>query len=317
MTTPPPAAPEGKALALPIERIRSIEEIAKTYGLTAVANMGQMETTLTIAKGIELLEAALTPDVIKPIMRLQNTRLGFLTDAKQGYDEGTVKRCIVEALMRGVRPVMNEMNIIASNFYATREAFTRLLKEYPGLTDLRIELGVPLADKNPKTAVVECSASWFINGVGDEISAKIPIRVNDGSLPDAILGKADRKIKSRIYWRLTGSESQLPEGDATENARNVTPASGTSGLDAFAGSGAVVDVKPTEEPPKEEAEAKFLSSSKWAGLVRFAKNAKVTEYELQAIIAEITGEPFDAARLPPNIESQALGNIKQFAESKS
>lgn len=349
MTTPAPAPESSTALAIPMDKIRAIENIANTYGLAAAANMGQMETTLTLARGVELLEEALTPEVMRPIMRLQGTRLGFLTDKQGGYGEDIVKRCVIEAFLRGVRPVMNEMNIIASGFYATKEAFTRLLKEFPGLTDLRIDMGIPLADKNPKTAVVECTASWRLNGAADSLTARIPIRVNEGMLPDAILGKAERKLKARVYWRLTGSESNVPEGEV--EMRNVTPASaGSSGLDAFAAGGPVVDIPSQEVPwkPEDEVQAhppdptpaappppapaaprpaappppaatapEFLPPEKWEGLKRFAKSAKVSETELQGIVASITGQPFDPDRIPGTLqEAEVLRRIKEYAASR-
>ena len=56
-----------------------------------------------------------------------------------------------------------------------------------------------------------CKASWKLNGTPDVMEAEIPVRINAGMGSDAILGKAERKMRARIYNRITGTE--FPEGE--------------------------------------------------------------------------------------------------------
>ncbi len=210
------------------EKVAEIEGIVEEYGLSKVSTLGQIGMTLAMAEGLQRLALALSPEVMAPIMALQGSKLGFLSDKDRegGYGQEIVKRCVTEALLRGVRPVLNEMNIIAGGFYATREAFVRLLKEFPGLTELRIDLGVP-RNAGEKGAVVACKASWKLCGSPDSMDADIPIKVNGGMGADAILGKAERKMRARIYNRLSGSE--FPEGEVGDVAPVEKPAgSGTT-----------------------------------------------------------------------------------------
>lgn len=234
---------------VPATKIQELEAICQEYGLQKLAGMGQIAQTLALAEGIVKLEQAITPEVMRPIMALQGKRLGFLTDKDKdgGYNETIVKRCTIEALLRGVRPVGNEMNIIAGNFYATREAFVRLLREFEGLTELRLDFAVPRMSNGG--AVVLCKASWKLNGVPDSMEAEIPVKVNNGMGSDAILGKADRKMRARVFNRLSGSE--FPEGDVREDLEEKVVGSGTTS----GSSGRTVGMpKAKEKTPEENTE---------------------------------------------------------------
>lgn len=180
---------------------------------------------LATVQALNDLRKALTPDIMAHVMTMQNTRLGFKTDNKGGYDVGTVKECLIEAVLHGAQPCGNEFNIIAGNSYLTLEFFRRKLREWPGLTDLVISLGVPII--SDKGAVVECGATWKINGVPDSVhfrktertaeaegsDTRICVKVNAGMSFDAVLGKAERKLRAKIYQRFTGSNSTLDADD--------------------------------------------------------------------------------------------------------
>jgi hypothetical protein len=157
-------------------------------------------------------------------MPLQGSKLGFVTDkdAGGGYPAEVVREVIIEALLRGFRPVGNEFNIIAGQFYGAKNGFERIVREWPGLTNLRIDLGVPhlVAEKG---ALVPCEARWRLDGrdmkvecrpaAGDGFDTRIPVKVNGGMGPDAILGKATRKLYARVYQVLTGCASDIVDAD--------------------------------------------------------------------------------------------------------
>jgi hypothetical protein len=163
------------------------------------------------------------------IMSLMDKPYGFKTDRAPGtkefeengaYDRLTVQDVMVSTALYGFRPTGNEINIIARNMYATKEGFTRKLRELTGLSDLKLSFGVPQMKNGG--AVVQCSAAWNFHGVPGSIGidendkCEIPVRVNAKMGTDAILGKAERKLKKRIYDRITGTEHTIPEGDAGE-----------------------------------------------------------------------------------------------------
>jgi hypothetical protein len=218
----------------------AIEKALSTCGVHAIAQLPMMEQAIRMANGITALRRALTDEFMTTtIMPLMGTPLGFLADRPNQknttpYGITVVRDCLAEALIRGFRPVGNEFNIIASRFYGTKSGFERLVGEYPGLTDLVMQPGVP---KNGEGgALVPFFASWRLNGKlqtidcnyvknGDVVSdTRIPVKVNDLMGADAIIGKAYRKMYFRIYQRLHGSTMGLVDGDVAD----VVDTSGTT-----------------------------------------------------------------------------------------
>jgi hypothetical protein len=282
------------------EKIAEIEGIVGEYGLSKVSTLGQIGMTLAMAEGLQRLAIALSPEVMAPIMALQGSKLGFLSDKDRegGYGQEIVKRCVTEALLRGVRPVLNEMNIIAGGFYATREAFVRLLKEFPGLTELRIDLGVP-RNAGDKGAVVACKASWKLCGSSDSMEADIPIKVNGGMGADAILGKAERKMRARIYNRLSGSE--FPEGEV-----------GDVLVEKPAGSGATEGVRKVGTPtakPKPETVTVQRSPAELTELDALAEDAGIPPMAVNEASQKMFGRP------PSELSDAEFGTLKGWVKN--
>lgn len=224
----------GTALTLRVSEkdLATIDAVVQECYLAQTAEEGHFLRALKMATGLRVLEAAITKEMMADVMRLQGTTLGFVTDKDQGggYDEATVKRCLIEALMRGAHVVGNEFNIISGRPYLTLQFYKRALRDFPGLTDLRLMPGVPQV-MGERGALVPFSATWRLNGKPDSMERtqrkidentlednRIPVRVNAGMGADAILGKAERKFRKAIYDRLTGSESM--DGDV-EDAQAV------------------------------------------------------------------------------------------------
>ena len=183
-------------------------------------NAGNAITVAVVqARAVAELRELLSPELMTDIMRLKGTVLGFRTDkdhldANRGYDVDTVRECLVIALMLGVSVTGNEFNIIGGNTYITLSGVSRIVHGWPGLTELRLDAGVPTVAKGGAGALVPYSASWKLNGQPDSIECsetpepdtRIPVRVNKGMGADAILGKARRKMLARIWERLRGTD---------------------------------------------------------------------------------------------------------------
>jgi hypothetical protein len=186
------------------------------------AGKNEAVKALIVARSVKQFRGLLSDAVMTDIMELQNSPLGFRTDKKEGgYSKDVVRDCVVQAFMRGLRVTGNEINIIAANLYVTKEGFERLMAELPGLTGLKIQIGVPqTADGG---ALVPAKAEWHHNGVHDSITwekeesadYRIPIRVNSAMGVDAILGKAKSKVLRNIYARVCGSKLPV-EADADD-----------------------------------------------------------------------------------------------------
>lgn len=186
------------------------------------AGKNEAVKALIVARSVKQFRGLLSDAVMTDIMELQNSPLGFRTDKKEGgYNKEVVRDCVVQAFMRGLRVTGNEINIIAGNLYVTKEGFERLMSELPGLTGLKIQIGVPqTADGG---ALVPAKAEWKYNGIHDSITwekeesadYRIPIRVNSAMGVDAILGKAKSKVLRTIYARVCGSKLPV-EADADD-----------------------------------------------------------------------------------------------------
>lgn len=190
----------------------------------ACSNMTNNFTkTFTVARCISQLKAALTKEVMTPVMELQGTPLGFRTDRDKqgGYNIDTVKEVLIEAAMAGLMPCGNQFNIIGGRMYPTKEGFTYLLSQIADLS-YTINQGVPV--NKPGGAIVRTEILWRVDPSGVATPNKkileIPVRVNNGMGVDAILGKADRKAKCWLYNHVTGKT--LNDGEVESDGMRPT-----------------------------------------------------------------------------------------------
>lgn len=198
-------------------------------GVMAVRGEPVFMQAVRMSYGMRMLKATLTEEVIrKNFLPMMGSPLGFVTDRDSGtngpaYTWEVVRDVVCEAVLRGFYPVNNEFNIIAGRFYGAKNGFERVVREWPGLRDLSIDMGVPVlvADKG---ALVPCAARWMLDGEQMAIhcvergesgfDTRIPVTVNSKMGNDAILGKAMRKLHARVYQRLSGCARDVVEGDA-------------------------------------------------------------------------------------------------------
>lgn len=219
-----------KKLDLTIRRTNSEVREAEEAG-------NPMITAVAMARGMTAIRDGMQP-LMGSLMQLMGTPLGFRTDRDSGgnkYTAEQVRDALIVGLMRGLRVVGNEINIIGGNCYATKEGMKRLVKEYPGVTNLRIQFGVPQAMKDG--ALVPATVTWRLNGVADAMDCaesaegdrRIPVRVNSGMGVDAILGKAESKIYRRLYLLLTGTDQAVvDDGDVLAEHTAGEPVAATA-----------------------------------------------------------------------------------------
>lgn len=169
--------------------------------------------SIKMAAAVKQVGQLITPPMVDMVMALQGSSLGFLTDkdSSGGYSPEVVHRCLVEATLYGIRWAGNEFNIISGKLYVAKNGCRRLVQEYPGLTDLEVNPSLPVM--KGESAYVHYECKWKLKNQEQTMSRDIPIRVNKGMGPDAVLGKADRKIHYAIYQRISGSRLSLPEGE--------------------------------------------------------------------------------------------------------
>ncbi len=191
-----------------LEGVKKLDTVI-TEVMSISKDMGVFERAFVEAKAFELIQNALTPEFMKPIQTLMGTRVGFLTDRDKEptkYEEGIIKKCVIEALMNGLSVRGNQFNVLAGNMYTTKEGFTALLRKVCPVYD--IEYSLPSA-KDGATSVY-AKIKWD----GKEKTIQFPVKVNSGMGNDAILGKAERKAKKWLYMEITGKD--LGEGDTMD-----------------------------------------------------------------------------------------------------
>lgn len=203
------AAPTQLALAVPEETITALDNAAAS-GVLAQSVASQFKKMFLLGSVMSELKKLLTPKVMEPIMQLQNSPIGFVTDRPQGYDVDTVRDCVIEASLNGVNVVGNEFNIIASRFYCAKNGLKHKLRDIPGLYK-NVTPGIPkMCGDNG--AIVRMHIEWTYNGKSNTKDIDFAIRVNRGMGADAIIGKATRKAYAWLYEEVTGNS--VPEGEA-------------------------------------------------------------------------------------------------------
>lgn len=211
---------------------QKIETALTEYGVSGIAKLPTILQAVRMAQGIRALREALSDQFMATvIMPLVGSKLGFVTDRDREptpYPLAVVRDCTIEALLRGFRVVGNEFNIISGSFYVTRGGFERVVQEFPGLSHLVMQPGVPMLSQDKGGALVPYTATWRLNGEpasivcqyvkeGEQVTdQRIPVRVNGGMGADAILGKAQRKMYYRIYQRLVGGTYGAVDGDISD-----------------------------------------------------------------------------------------------------
>jgi hypothetical protein len=285
---------------------RRVDAIA-SGAMELFKSSGSFESELAVAQAVSELRTALSADVMRPVMALMNTDLGFRTDRdpkitpkdKDGnplapYPMEVVRECVIEALLRGFHTVGNEWNIIAGRFYACKNGFRRKVVQFAGVTDFKDSYDVPRT-VGDKGAIVKARATWRKGGIADRLEREFPIRVNFGMGADAILGKAQRKLLAAVHDRLLGVIT--PEGDVAD-----------------------VDVQTTKAAP-QFAEARPARTEDAAA--HEASSPKTSQQELADMVtaAGFTFEDFihwcgvtDLLRLPTSLKRKHCAAFDQVPE---
>ena len=192
--------------------IAALDTAASNKALTVAS---QFRRAFAVAEAVYQLKALLTPEVMKPILNLQNTSLGFQTDRREGgYPLDTVKECLIDAVLSGVSPVGNEFNIIAGRAYITKNGMKHKLMQIDGLS-YTMTPGIPKMAGEGGAAII-MAIDWTFKGKTEHKDLALAVRINKGMGTDAIIGKATRKASAWLYETVTGQT--VDEGEANESA---------------------------------------------------------------------------------------------------
>ncbi len=219
------------------------------------------ELTEARADGNELLQMAIMAaaqqhlrecfdsKVMAVVLPLMNSPLGFLTDhdpAKgwQGnpYGPDVVRDVLICGQLQGARVVGNEINIIASGLYLTRQYYERQLREMEGVTNIEPpSLGIPrscvVQDKT--YAEVQAVLKFHLDGKSVVMkftdSAAIRVFWNKGMTIDGIHGKVKKRIYKAACELVSGHEIHESGDDDAITVDPVTSAKRTMKPETLAG----------------------------------------------------------------------------------
>lgn len=200
------------------------EAVAQGSNLTRTLK-ASFSGAIAVARVAAQIRAALTTEMVQEIMQIKETDFGWRTDGKN-YTLEQIRDAWVDAALKGAVPVNNEVNIISGRAYLCKNYFSRMIREFPGLTDF---VAIPGKVVMLQTgALVEYTATWKLNGKSMTLArtkdSAIPVRLNAGMGADGALGKAERKLKAGVFSILTGSafEDEDVEFDEIKPSTVVT-----------------------------------------------------------------------------------------------
>lgn len=219
----------------------AFKEMSEKVKLVLASNVNSIENSLVVANAIGYLRESLTTEIMDPIMALQGSKLGFKTDRDlvknrntgkyekgAGYPIEVVKDCFIEMSLIGLLPTGNMWNIIAGNPYITKEGGTYLLKNL--VKGLKYSIMYPEVTQSPdkKTANVLAVIKWNFNGEDREEKINFPIKSDDYTTFDSLIGKADRKAKVWLYNQVSGldiSDGDIEDIPHVEVQTSINPSS--------------------------------------------------------------------------------------------
>lgn len=223
----------GALAPIPQQTVSALAEVStRAAAAFGQANAGELDVmaALAVAESVDQLRHLLdTPEVRARIEALQDTSIGFRTDSdpkvwnkkknahNQPYEWPVVRDCALEAALRGLQWVGNQFNIITGRTYCTKEGFEYLIKRCKAVTEFRPVIQVPRLSNGG--ALVECSATWKMSGQPVTFASTIPVKSDEYSGADQIIGKATRKFLKRCYEQMSGIS--VPEAEAEEGATRM------------------------------------------------------------------------------------------------
>ena len=212
------------------EKFLSISKVIDSEISTVLAsNVNGFQKAFVMSSAIDIIKEQLSDEYMKPIMALQGTSLGFKTDQDtvkvkegskwvtkkgDGYPMEIVKECLIEATFLGLEVTGNQFNIIGGNMYPTREGFGALLDKMKGLkknftyTNIQQPAG-------QKVAYVKVRIDWQFDGeTPKKQEIEFPIKSNEYTSYDALIGKAERKAKRWLCNTIKGTD--ISDGDVSD-----------------------------------------------------------------------------------------------------
>lgn len=239
--TPSTELTNAPATETPLAQLARITQQNNLATLEAL-ELTDLEKDLQLAGAMGQMRKLISGPILEQITALAGSQLGFLTDRdrsdKPPYPPEVLRDAAIEALLQGSRLIGNEFNVISGKAYLAKNYYRRMLAET--VTDLSITEGVP--EIRGGTALVPMTAAFTFEGKRhtlsylrrDDLDQRIQVRINSGMGPDAVSGKAFKKLATRIYEHCTRTRwmSERVDIEAADVTDPALPAPPTQALPA-------------------------------------------------------------------------------------
>lgn len=209
-----------------IVRAQTLDSVVEQYSNMLINGGHNFQSGMRLAEAIGQMRLQLDDEMMKEIVKLQNTSLGFLTDRPNDknpnpYAIAELRDTIIEATLRGFYVIGNEFNVISGKFYAAKNGLRRKVFNFPGLTDFKETYSIPKTVSD-RGVIVTGSATWKKDGIPQSLEREFAVRLNLGMGSDGALGKAARKLYAAVLNQLSGIVT--PEGEIDEELPNLAAA---------------------------------------------------------------------------------------------
>lgn len=181
-----------------------------------------LQKSITLGKAIVELNRLVDGEMLDNIIALRGTKLGFRTDRdKKGepYSREVVKKCVIQALIIGLSPMGNQMNIYGGELYCTLEGYTALNGRISDLV-YTFEVGIPriIDDGSFLGADVSVRLDWVFNNGNHKKDLTFRIKGDRDKFGkhctgiDSYMSKGERRAKKWLYFNCA-SGIALPTDD--------------------------------------------------------------------------------------------------------
>jgi len=297
---------------------------------TQIAAASAFTRAITMAAALREIKQALSPEIMKDMMALMDTPVGFKTDRKPGnkkklppYTVEQVKDCMIVALLYGASLAGNEFNILVNSPYFTKEFYTRAVNEWPGITHIQVDIG-GAAKHGANTAALPATASWVLNGEEFEMKfekkteeqggadMRIIVASYDTDGPDLLRGKALKKVYERIHQRLSGLNLTEVRGTVDGEVvggtpQNIADKSNQPALTDESGGEEKKPFKASEDPHYKAAVAMYNAAKEE---IVATKGIKACDAALKARLKEMTNTPWSEP-----LFDEVSKNLEELAEA--
>ena len=197
-----------------------------------LAAADESEGMIVTAMALNEMRPAMTPGVMAVVRSMENTPLGFKTDKTDGYADHILKDCVIQAGLDKLSLAGNQFNIIAGQYYITKEGWDALLRKLGAVG------AVPYASLPDAADIAETQAGnskkyaarmgGFAVCQFDGHTRRVELKKSDGfdtrrlvsaygrDLAEAmngIVGKTEATLLKKLYYSLCGKPEPVEAGE--------------------------------------------------------------------------------------------------------